>query len=298
MSSLLEHVAQTLKAKSAPLLSQIAHTLAHDEGITASQRSGCQTSAHRLRTWRAAMVGALMASATVLVSAPTTFAQQADPVPVEALQRGGYVIYFRHAMTDSTQKEASPVPDLANCSTQRNLTAAGRDQARVIGDVFRARNIPVGQVLSSELCRALDTARLAFGRAETAPPLLAAVGISDAERRARTEGVRKLLAAVPPPGTNVVLVSHKENIQDATATELPTEGEMAIFSPDGQGGFKLVAKILPSQWAGVNLPRARDGQSLTTQAFAARASFATVWGPQAAAEWVAEHEMELARLGR
>ena len=52
---------------------------------------------------------------------------------------------------------------LEDCSTQRNLSAEGRRQAQAIGEQFRARQIPVEQVLSSRWCRALDTARLAFG---------------------------------------------------------------------------------------------------------------------------------------
>lgn len=193
---------------------------------------------HRERLGHA-IVLALLLSASTLSTTSTTFAQQAESVPVEALQHGGYVIYFRHAMTDSTQKEAAPVPDLANCSIQRNLTSAGREQARIVGEVFRARNIPVSRVLSSEFCRALDTGRLAFGSAEVSPTLLAAVGITDTERQLRADGLKKLLATSPPAGTNVVLVSHKENIQDATACSSLRRARWRSFTQTGRAGSHL-----------------------------------------------------------
>ncbi len=51
--------------------------------------------------------------------------------------------------------------------------------------------------------------------------------------------------------------------------------------------------------AGAGLgPRARDGQSLRTQPAAVQAAFEALWGDQAGARWVAEHEAELARQGR
>lgn len=45
-------------------------------------------------------------------------------------------------------------------------------------------------------------------------------------------------------------------------------------------------------------PRARDGQSLFSQTFATRASFATVWRERAAEQWAGEHDTLVARLGR
>lgn len=63
-------------------------------------------------------------------------------VLVQALQKGGYVIYFRHADTDG--------PALQDYSKQRTLSQAGRDQAQAIGEAFRALQIPVNSVLAED----------------------------------------------------------------------------------------------------------------------------------------------------
>ena len=94
----------------------------------------------------------------------TTSAPSAEPSRderlVSALRGGGYVIYFRHTVTDWAQDDELPV-DLSDCATQRNLSDAGRTQASAIGEAFQRLDVPIGSVLSSPFCRTLDTARLA-----------------------------------------------------------------------------------------------------------------------------------------
>jgi hypothetical protein len=48
------------------------------------------------------------------------------------MQRGGLVLVLRHAATDFSKPDQDPVV-LANCSTQRNLNAQSRADARTIG---------------------------------------------------------------------------------------------------------------------------------------------------------------------
>jgi len=86
------------------------------------------------------------------------------------LHDGGQVILMRHAATTPGTGDP-PGFKLGDCSTQRNLSDAGRAQAKAVGDEVRRREVPVGRVLSSQYCRALDTARLAFGKAEEEPAL-------------------------------------------------------------------------------------------------------------------------------
>ena len=82
---------------------------------------------------------------------------------VQALRGGGHVIYFRHGKTDLTTR-ATDRTDLANCATQRRLSEEGRREMAEIGRLFVQMRIPVGTVLASPYCRAIDTARLAFGK--------------------------------------------------------------------------------------------------------------------------------------
>jgi phosphohistidine phosphatase SixA len=183
-------------------------------------------------------------------STPQPFSTSNTPAPlegaelVEALRRGGYVIYFRHAATDQSQTDTN-TQNLEDCSRQRNLTEEGRAQARAIGESFLSLNIPVGLVLSSGYCRARDTAMLAFGQAEITSDL---TGFPDELREQRITALRQMLSAPPLTGTNTILVAHGFNITNTAGITIE-EGEAAIFAPLEADGFALVARILPDEWA-------------------------------------------------
>jgi broad specificity phosphatase PhoE len=160
----------------------------------------------------------------------------------DLLRSGGQVVVMRHA---STERGVGDPPGfrLEDCQTQRNLSAAGREEARRLGRAFRARGIPVGQVLSSRWCRCLETAQLAFGAVEPWPPLDSF--FNDRSRAdAQTQAVRKLIAD-RPQGGNLILVSHQVNITALTQLS-PAPGEMIILTPLGNGEFRVAGRLAAS----------------------------------------------------
>jgi phosphohistidine phosphatase SixA len=165
---------------------------------------------------------------------------------VEALQAGGYVIYLRHAATDRS-KEDDVVLDLDDCTTQRNLSDAGREQARAIGRAFRELEIPGDRVLSSEYCRTSETAELAFGDAELEPALTGFPNEGDADYEDRIQQTKTLLADPPPAGENTILVAHIKNIEETAAITIE-EGELAVFEPLGGTRFRYLGRIPASAW--------------------------------------------------
>src|SRR3546814_11054037 len=87
-----------------------------------------------------------------------------------ALKQGGHVAIMRHATAPGFgDPEGFRLND---CSTQRNLSDAGRAQARRIGDAIRAHGVTIGRVLSSRWCRCLEPAALlGLGPVAAYPPL-------------------------------------------------------------------------------------------------------------------------------
>jgi phosphohistidine phosphatase SixA len=124
----------------------------------------------------------------------------------------------------------------------------GRDQARAIGEAFERLDIPVGRVLSSPFCRAIDTADIALGRTTPEPAIEnLETSADDAEREQRNDGLRRLLSAAPDGGTNTVLTSHGYNIE-AVADVTTAEGDGYVFRPEAAGSYVLVATITPDGW--------------------------------------------------
>src|SRR5262245_667094 len=177
--------------------------------------------------------------ATLAVAGPTRAV--ADDALWELMRGGGQVVFMRHAVTAPGVGDPAGFR-LDDCSTQRNLTDAGRDDARRVGAAFRSRGIPVGRVLSSPWCRCLETSRLAFGSAETWTELSNLF-----DNRAREAEQMRALRAISgrrPSGGNLVLVTHGSVVQPLTGIQ-PAPAELVILTPDDAGRFKIAGRLTP-----------------------------------------------------
>jgi phosphohistidine phosphatase SixA len=163
---------------------------------------------------------------------------------VAQLRGGGYILYFRHAATDMSQNDAR-MTSFEDCPTQRNLTDRGRADARAIGEAIRALGVPIGKVRASPFCRTVETAELAFGRAERTSAVRG--GPAQPNDPTRYAALRRLLGEAPAPGTNDVIVSHGNPFYALAGPPYLAEGEAAVVQPAGEG-FRVVARIRVDEW--------------------------------------------------
>ena len=178
---------------------------------------------------------------------PAGAAASTSPRLAEQLEQGGLVLVLRHAATDQSKQDEDPV-DLADCTTQRNLSPAGRAQARAIGSGATRLRLRIGTVLTSRFCRTRETARLAFGRGQVAPALLNTVAVAhDAAWRRQVRAARRLIGTRPAARTLTVLVTHGILVTEATGLTVD-EGETLVFRPLGTSRFRLVGRIAPGDW--------------------------------------------------
>jgi phosphohistidine phosphatase SixA len=150
-----------------------------------------------------------------------------DAALAEALKRGGVALVMRHAITESTTDREEKVGD---CTTQRNLSDEGREQARRIGRAVEALGVPVDKVLASPFCRTTETAELASGDARPSMALLSAVEETTPEDDRRIRRLKQLATA--PDGSATVLVTHTANIGGAF-DESVEEGDVVVVR-DGE----------------------------------------------------------------
>jgi phosphohistidine phosphatase SixA len=175
---------------------------------------------------------------------------------VDALRGGGYVIYFRHTATDSSQSDEETGDEWwTSCdpAAMRQLSPQGQAQAQAIGEALRALDIPVGEVWASPYCRTVETARLMdVGPVEPTDDLMNMLAADLAGGEAAvTARARQRLGTNPVTGTNTILVAHGNVFQAAAGVTL-AEGEAAVVAPGGTAGdapvFALVARVLPEEW--------------------------------------------------
>ncbi|MDP3824669.1 MAG: histidine phosphatase family protein [Burkholderiales bacterium] len=156
------------------------------------------------------------------------------------LKGGGQVVLMRHALTTPGVGDPEGMR-LGDCATQRNLSDEGRAHARQVGEAFRARAIPVAQVLSSPWCRCLETAGLAFGTEPQSSPALGNL-FGRGDPQGRQVAQMRLLVSRKPSGGNLVLVSHGSTILALTGVS-PATGEMVVVTPQGDGRFVVAGRL-------------------------------------------------------
>ena len=159
------------------------------------------------------------------------------------LRSGGNVILLRHAST--TQGLGDPPGfRLGDCATQRNLSDAGREEARRIGERLRAERVPIGTVYTSPWCRCRETAMIAFGKAEEWAPLSSVFDVPEKDAEF-TERVKKRIGTYSSRAMkgNVVMVTHNVNIASLTRLSI-APGEMVVVRPDGCCGLRVVGRLL------------------------------------------------------
>jgi hypothetical protein len=184
-----------------------------------------------------------MIARRTLLALPLLFLAQpsrADEGAWALLGEPGAVILFRHANAPGTGDPAGF--RLGDCSTQRNLDERGRAEARAIGEAFRARGIAVGRVLSSQWCRARETAELAFGPDVAEEPAFNSFFGDRAAEPERTVAARAILLGWEGPGV-LAAVTHQVNITALTGI-VPAPGE-GIVLRRRDGLLNLAGRLPP-----------------------------------------------------
>jgi len=185
----------------------------------------------------------------VALADPAPFQEQAvDAGLLREVRKGGYVLYLRHGSTDTSRPDRAPQVDLNDCATQRPLTAEGLALARRIGVFIRAAKLPVGDIFSSPLCRAKESAQAAFGHFEVDNKLMYTANMTDAEKAPVVAGTRKLLSMPVAAGSNRLLVAHAPNLMDLMGYFPKPEGTLVVFRPQGEGRFEYLGSVRPEYW--------------------------------------------------
>jgi broad specificity phosphatase PhoE len=185
-----------------------------------------------------------LALAFLLVAATALPALALSRTSVTALTSGGHVILMRHAQTVSGVGDPQGF-QLGDCTTQRNLSEAGRQDSRRFGEALRQNGIAVDRVLSSPWCRCVDTAKLALPDkdAEVDTSLSSFFNVrGEVERQDALEKMRATIASWKGPG-NLLMVSHQQTIA-ALAGESLSQGAVLILKPK-PGGFDVIAEDKP-----------------------------------------------------
>lgn len=178
--------------------------------------------------------GLAMAGANVfgLAHAQSSVAVSAAALLSAWRQEGG-VLLMRHAATESGLGDP-PGFVIGQCHIQRNLSEAGRQASRALGQWLQAQQFKPDAVRSSQWCRCQDTARLVFGQFEDWSALNSTFA-GQGNPQTQLQALRERLAAMPA-GRTEVWVTHQVIMTGLTGA-YPGLGEG--FWVDRQGRLRL-----------------------------------------------------------
>ncbi len=162
------------------------------------------------------------------------------------MRKGGYVLYIRHTSTDFSRNDAN-MASFEDCATQRPLTDKGRDEARAVAGHLKRLGIPIDRVYASPFCRTVETAMLAFGKAEKTQEVRGGPVRTDDPKR--YDALRKLLSTPPAPGANNAISSHGNPFFAVFGSPYLAEGEVAVIRPGGKAAFEVLGRIRLEDWA-------------------------------------------------
>ena len=174
----------------------------------------------------------------VLLAFPSGCALADDEQVWAALKEGGKVILLRHTHVVIREGIGRLAP--GNCAAEVNLSSRGVEQAKRLGEAFRAHGIAVGEVLSSPYCRCMDTGRLAFGRATAVQYLMPPGVVSDSQAALNNERVLQEILNHRGP-SNLVMITQDLNIANIVL-EPAYMGEFFVLQPNG-ADFTFIGKI-------------------------------------------------------
>ena len=185
-------------------------------------------------------VGTFWCSLAFVALLVATGAARADEAAAwAALRQGGVVALMRHG-------DAPGVGDpegwrIDDCTTQRNLSERGRDEARSVGARLRAERIAIARVLSSPWCRCVDTATLVGVGPVQVEPAFANAFVLSGRPDALREGGQAVIGRWRGPGV-LLVVTHGENIR-ALAGGSPATAEIVVVASGADGTLREIGSL-------------------------------------------------------
>ncbi|WP_440676038.1 histidine phosphatase family protein [Candidatus Pelagibacter sp. HIMB1593] len=158
---------------------------------------------------------------------------------VEALKKGGNIVFIRHAYAPRVNNKFEPDDFYSgslkkkDCSVQRDLDDRGLAQAKAIGAVFKDNNIKIDKVLTSIYCRCFKTAEEISNDYEISKMIISIGRGNVSKKKKQLKKIRKYIEKWDSD-KNLVIVSHFNVINPLFEKSLLSisSGEIVVSDKD------------------------------------------------------------------
>jgi len=167
----------------------------------------------------------------------------------EIINKGGYILYFRHAHREKWIDVAmyDAIEALDNLDARELyfkkavcLSDMGLIQAQMMGEFIKKINLPIGHIITSPSCRARETSKLAFGQEGEIENLLLHPGPFNEKTSEFQNSIKKLLLEIPIiDGKNSIVSAHNGVIKKSIFDEF--DKDILNYYLE-EGGFYVIRK--------------------------------------------------------
>ena len=160
----------------------------------------------------------------------------------DKLKSGHHVLLMRHALAPGVGDPANYT--LADCKTQRNLSAEGRQHAEGVGRWLKKQGVQTAEVYSSAWCRCKDTAELLKFGGYTVEPALASFFNDMHKAKTQNQQLQKFIAQkLTTKGEKaLILVTHHVNIYEFMGENIDS-GDLVLAQVDAHGKMLSYQRI-------------------------------------------------------
>lgn len=170
------------------------------------------------------------------------------------ISKGGYLIFIRHATRDKKWDDAGY--DLLETEVHNNgknssrfseneyfanavcLSKKGKVQARVMGEYFKNLDIPVGEIISSPICRARQTAELMFGKYDRLEKTFVYTNVFSQPKESRRKDLKTAFDKLSIEKDKNTIITAHGNVVLPNLFKNPNQNNLKV----NQGGMIILAK--------------------------------------------------------
>jgi broad specificity phosphatase PhoE len=170
---------------------------------------------------------------------------------INKIKSGGYVLFARHDYTQLDKTKDDMPLNFDNCSSQRQLSEAGKLNSKEVGQVIANLGIKIEKAYTSPYCRTVETSQNMFGTAEKVQALSGLASPTDTFDFTKAGDLLKdfMKTVEPTNGNNIAVTAHWGNFKVAYDMHIG-EGDIAVLQKDGDG-YKALGVIHPGTWRDV-----------------------------------------------
>lgn len=178
----------------------------------------------------------------MLFDAPLSHASNTQ-AELDALPSATKVLLIRHALAPGGNDPSHF--KLGDCSTQRNLSAQGVNQAKSIGQQLKKLGFVPDKIWSSQWCRSLDTAKALDLGQVTPLPLLNSYFQNRSEGPQQINNLRQFIINLPSSNGRYIMVTHHVVVGDLSGQWVGS-GDGVWLVLTGNPANPWLVKLAPS----------------------------------------------------